>query len=319
MFRRVSLKRFFCNTNSTPGSSVNLNAGWLLALPPVIGGFAYLSSKSDSKSGSEGIRTVYIIRHGESLGNVSLENYEHFGDHNLPLTEDGKKMAANCGEFLNKYFEIKYGSINKKPPITMFVSPFTRTRQTAQGLLQTPLGNWISNVRENPQLVEQDWGLFEGHKIGVDDLADKFSENYARVQRQKDEGGRFYARFPQGESALDVVMRVDNFVGTISRDDSQDIIVVTHGVTGRALIMRLLQWPPEWFETSTNLPNCSVYMLDMDKSWHGKFIYGGFGQEGISQKVPIKKLNKHKKECEQRAMAKLQEFYGDKSIKVTDP
>ena len=36
--------------------------------------------------------------------------------------------------------------------------------------------------------------------------------------------------------------------------------------------LRLLQWPPEWFETSTNLPNCSVYMLDMDKSWKGNSI-----------------------------------------------
>ena len=69
----------------------------------------------------------YIVRHGESMGNVDLDAYRKYGDHRLPLTENGKSMARQSGEFLAKEFESKF-SEEEDPWIEMWVSPFTRTR-----------------------------------------------------------------------------------------------------------------------------------------------------------------------------------------------
>eukprot|EP00494_Astrolonche_serrata_P030234 UN30501 len=44
----------------------------------------------------------------------------------------------------------------------MWVSPFTRTRQIAISLLKGGLDAWITDCKESVQLIEQDWGLFEG-------------------------------------------------------------------------------------------------------------------------------------------------------------
>ena len=82
----------------------------------------------------------------------------------------------------------------------------------------------------------------------------------------------------------DVYARVTNFLGSVSRRKNKHIIVVTHGITGRALIMRILRHTPEWFESSVNLPNASIYRITKtlntkgNLEWHGAFTYGGFGK-----------------------------------------
>merc|ERR1712061_673931 len=113
----------------------------------------------------------------------------------------------------------------------MWVSPFTRTRETAIAMLQGGLGKWVKKVSETPFLVEQDWGLFEGRNIKADDVYEQFPDSMKRVRFQANSDGKFYARFPQGESVLDVYNRVTSFLGSLSRKRSQYTIVVTHGIT----------------------------------------------------------------------------------------
>ncbi len=62
----------------------------------------------------------YIVRHGESLGNIGLA-----ADPDAPLSPNGRAQAAFCAEFLHKEC---YGSA------LIMSSPFMRCIQTAQSI-----------------------------------------------------------------------------------------------------------------------------------------------------------------------------------------
>lgn len=46
---------------------------------------------------------IFLVRHGESLGNLSDSAYRQFGDHNVPLTEWGYRQALAAGESIAAY------------------------------------------------------------------------------------------------------------------------------------------------------------------------------------------------------------------------
>merc|ERR1712203_996302 len=89
----------------------------------------------------------------------------------------------------------------------------------------------------------------------------------------------FYARCPNGESVKDVVMRADLFIRRLLRRyvtsgyKQNTFVIVSHGITIRAIIMRWFHLGPLWYEKSTNHPNCSAYEIFREES---KFIIGGY-------------------------------------------
>lgn len=58
-----------------------------------------------------------------------------------------------------KYVELYGVPDHTKRPIRMWVSPFNRTRETAQFMLKSDLNKWVTDVREDDTLVELDWGM----------------------------------------------------------------------------------------------------------------------------------------------------------------
>ena len=85
--------------------------------------------------------------------------------------------------------------------------------------------------------------------------------------------GRFFFRFPNGESGLDVYNRATSFLSTLGRDMKQlrdmdipmedcNILVVTHGLTLRLILMRYFQLTVEEFEKSHNSNNAKLLILD---------------------------------------------------------
>eukprot|EP00466_Bigelowiella_natans_P009703 jgi/Bigna1/76402/fgenesh1_pg.41_\ len=220
--------------------------------------------------------------HGESIANVDPAAYKCMPDHKLPLTERGEKMAENAGRALDEQFKQMFGTPEKMGLCRMWVSPFKRTRQTADGILTTAAGDWIHDVKESPFLVEQDWGLFEGS--GMEDGKEKYPVEWGRMQRLREHQGKYWARMPMGESCFDVCTRVANLFETITRDrlpkwsvgrDSvENVIIVSHGVTIRAFIMMWCHLSPEWFEVNMNPPNCSIIRID-DSECKG-YVFGGY-------------------------------------------
>ena len=227
---------------------------------------------------------IFLVRHGESLGNVDHAIHRTHADHAIPLSDEGHAQAERAGQFLRGWFmdnlSLKWNAQTQTGPRLprIWVSPYLRTRLTADGMAGAlsyeragrtlPL---IRDRRENIALCEQQFGLFDG--IPDDELKSRFPEEHAHYAKQEAFEGRFWARMPMGESRWDVAIRVHQVFGTWIRDAEKhhinDLVVVTHGVTLRCIVMRWLHLPVEWVEKEPNPKNCSIRLIEdgIDKGY----------------------------------------------------
>jgi 2,3-bisphosphoglycerate-dependent phosphoglycerate mutase len=216
---------------------------------------------------------ILLVRHGESLGNVDPKIHASNADHTIPLSERGHEQAREAGRAIAKHFSER--SADDIHPARLWVSPYKRTRQTADAIQETA-GKFISDRKEHILLCEQQFGLFDG--ISDDELPKRFPQEFAYYDMQCKFEGRFWARLPQGESRFDVAKRIHQAFGTFHRDADyhgiRDIIVVCHGVTLRAFVMMWCHLPPEWFEAERNPANCAVRYIEngVDKG----YLFDGF-------------------------------------------
>ena len=231
---------------------------------------------------------IYLVRHGKSEANLNKQILLHASDHTINLADLGRRQAAEAAKFLDG--EIPY--IGKT---RVWVSPYNRTRQTAQiiydviskgrnteprstaQVIVDKLSPFLEpreckiDMREHIHLCEQQFGLFDGYLD--DELPVIFPLEHAHYQKCVDQNGQFWARMPLGESRFDVALRVHQAFGTFLRDCDRHgidrIIVVSHGVTIRAFVMQWLHLTPEWFNEEPNPRNCSVRLIDngVDKGY----------------------------------------------------
>jgi 2,3-bisphosphoglycerate-dependent phosphoglycerate mutase len=216
---------------------------------------------------------ILLVRHGESLGNVDPMIHATTADHAVPLSDRGKDQAREAGTRVAAYLEQQTGG--DRPHVRLWVSPYHRTRQTADAVMETARG-WITDRVEHILLCEQQFGLFDG--VPEDELAERFPREFGYFDMQCRFGGKFWARMPQGESRFDVAKRIHQAFGTFHRDaiehGVQNIVVICHGVTLRAFVMMWCHLSPEWFEAETNPNNCAIRVIDsgVDQG----YVFAGF-------------------------------------------
>jgi broad specificity phosphatase PhoE len=212
----------------------------------------------------------FLVRHGESAGNVDKKVHLTHADHAIPLSEKGRGQAFQAGVGLGRHF-LKTIDPDFPEKIRMWVSPYLRTQQTADelhlGIERVLAGTGVTvdiDRREHINLVEQQFGLFDG--IPDEDLAKTFPLEYAHYKKQEDFEGRFWAQMPMGESRYDVALRVHQAFGTFHRDNERHginkCIIVSHGVTLRAFVMQWLHLSPQWFEKERNPKNASIRHIE---------------------------------------------------------
>ena len=191
-------------------------------------------------------RNIFIVRHGQSEGNINKDIYKTKPDYTLELTELGRMQAFDAGRKINDL--ICTGETS-----AFYVSPFYRTRQTAFHMRKSLR---TATAIEDVRLREQEWGQ---HISGA------YNEDY---ETQRDEYGHFYWRFPNGESCADVYDRTSDFLNTLHRDFEKkhfprNVVIVTHGMTMRVLLMRWFHMTVEEFELLANPSNCGLYHLQL--------------------------------------------------------
>jgi broad specificity phosphatase PhoE len=198
---------------------------------------------------------IFLIRHGESTGNVDKTIYETTPDWKVPLTETGKAQALVAAESL--YKDISHTSLTT----AFYVSPWHRARQTAE-IIKTALENKgisIYKYHEDPRLREQDWGNCRS------------VEHNKELIKERDIQGTFFYRMETGESGADVYDRISTFFDTLHRDYEKldfpsNVVIVSHGITIRVFLMRFFHWTVEEFELLHNPKNCQIYKMQYDKS-----------------------------------------------------
>lgn len=217
------------------------------------------------------MHNIYLVRHGESVGNVDRSVYKTTPDHAITLSERGHQQAKAAGVALAELLDIPMQS-----PLRIWASPYFRTRQTAESIA-TELRPRFKGLdqREHINLCEQQFGLFDG--IPDEDLPQRFPDEHAHYALASQHEGRFWARMPLGESRFDVAVRVHQAFGTFHRDASRhgvkNLIVVCHGVTLRAFVMQWLHLPYEWFDKQPNPGNCDIYQIKGTDRDEGRYVY----------------------------------------------
>ncbi|CAM9140839.1 unnamed protein product, partial [Ectocarpus fasciculatus] len=196
-------------------------------------------------------KRIILIRHCESEGNVDSERYCEEADWRIPLSELGKEQAIEVGH--------KLKAIVGDDPLYFYCSPYLRTKQTLALAMRSLGDNPIVGAREEPRITEQQFGNFQNA-----DEMQKFKENRGAF-------GRFYYRFPDGESGLDVYNRITSFIGTLFRlwsrathdtHDNVNVVLITHGLTLRLFLMRWFRLTVQEFETSCNPHNGCIIVMD---------------------------------------------------------
>ena len=202
---------------------------------------------------------VWIVRHGESAGNVAAEAAHHEGLHEIaiatrdvdvPLSPLGEQQAAALGRW---FAAMPAG----ERPTVVLSSPYLRALRTAEqvraaGGLASPGADIVADER----LREKEFGILD--RLTRHGIAERFPEQ-AEFRRLL---GKFYHRPPGGESWCDVILRLRSALDTLSLHYREDrVLIVCHQVVVLCLRYLLEGMTEEQIlavDRASEVANCSV-------------------------------------------------------------
>lgn len=210
---------------------------------------------------------LWLVRHGESAGNVARETALLAGDHvidldvrdvDVPLSPLGEQQAAALGRWFAAMPEAA-------KPSVILTSPYLRARNTAAIVAHTAgLADDAYSLVVDERLREKEFGILDRlTKVGIE----AYHPEQAEFQRLL---GKFYHRPPDGESWCDVILRLRSAIEMISREHyGERVLLVCHSVV--VLCMRyLLEHMTEEqilaIDRTEEIANCSVTSYRYDET-----------------------------------------------------
>jgi len=154
---------------------------------------------------------IYLARHGETAWSISGQ---HTGLTDIPLTGRGEQNAASLGKRLN---ETTFSEV--------LTSPLVRARKTCD------LAGFASQAKVDPDLVEWDYGRYEGRKTD-------------EIHAEDPAWSLFRDGCPDGESLLQIGTRADRVVARLKAMTGR-VLVFSHGHFCRILAARWIGQPAE--------------------------------------------------------------------------
>lgn len=151
---------------------------------------------------------IILVRHGESQGNLDSSAYSTTADHQIPLTPRGLHQAREAGRAIRRILSSSSNNnccdcsttttttSNSNWGVYFYASPYERTRSTLRQIGRSFSRRRILGAREECRIREQDFGNFQ------------VIDRMRAVKEARERFGRFFFRFPEGESAADVFDRV---------------------------------------------------------------------------------------------------------------
>jgi broad specificity phosphatase PhoE len=170
-----------------------------------------------------GPSALWVVRHGESQGNVADAQAQTSGagrleldirDPDVPLSSTGEDQADALGRWLAELPP-------DEQPTSVLSSPFARAAATAQRAVAA--SGLDLPIRYDERLRERDFGAFDGMtRAGIID-------EYPEEARRRDLLGKFYYRPPGGESWADVALRIRSLLATEGlRHDGDRLLCFSH-------------------------------------------------------------------------------------------
>ena len=185
----------------------------------------------------------FLVRHGETQWNAE-ERVQ--GQTDVPLHETGRREAAATGRRLS---EIPFAAV--------YASDLGRTQETAAIIRGAHLAS-PPEVQTHPDLREVAYGVLEGLTWSEIRQRDK-SMNDRQFVRDLD-----FAP-PGGETFRQVLARTGRFADMLrERHANDDVLVVGHGGSLRALAVRILGLPDYAFWQLRGLRPASISIILQD-------------------------------------------------------
>ncbi|GGC20382.1 histidine phosphatase family protein [Pseudoduganella buxea] len=217
---------------------------------------------------------IWIVRHGQSAGNVAREAAEAASqllidiaerDVDVPLSELGMRQADALGEWFRAM------PPEQRPNVVLY-SPYARARSTAMAVVEKLERESLLSMVADERLREKEFGIVD--RLTPLGIADKYPE----LHEQRRHVGKFYFRPPGGESWCDVILRLRSVLDTITREyRGERVLIVGHQVIVnclRYLFERLDENGILEIDRAGDVPNCGVtaYGFDANAGKRGKLV-----------------------------------------------
>jgi broad specificity phosphatase PhoE len=210
---------------------------------------------------------LWLVRHGESAGNVARRTAMDRGDHRIaldtrdmdvPLSPLGERQSHAVGSWFVQ---------NTAAPDAILTSPYVRARRTAELLAAT--AGWQVPITEDERLREKEFGIIDAlTSAGI------VSQHPDQAEFRKSLG-KFYHRAPGGESWCDVVLRLRSVADTLRLEyTAQRVLIVCHTVVVlcfRYLLEKLTEQEVLAIDRQHNVANCSVTSYSREAMLGGKW------------------------------------------------
>jgi broad specificity phosphatase PhoE len=218
---------------------------------------------------------LWLVRHGQSAGNVARDLAHDQGDHRIqiegrdvdvPLSALGERQATALGDWFAR------GEAGARPDI-LLCSPYVRARETARrfrdaGGTLTP----DEPICADERLREKEFGILDGlTTAGIASVLPEQAE-FRRIL------GKFYHRPPGGESWCDVIFRLRSLMDTVSLHYAgRDVMIVAHQVVVlclRYVIENLSEEEILAIDRGGDVANCAIteYAFDASAGKDGNLV-----------------------------------------------
>jgi broad specificity phosphatase PhoE len=209
--------------------------------------------------------TLWVVRHGQSAGNVARDAAEAGGlsmidiaerDIDVPLSDLGREQSVALGHW--------FGDLpSARRPQVVLTSPYVRARETSRLLMEAAgLDARHVRVRIDERLREKEFGILDRLTVlGI-------HERHPELASQRKHVGKFYFRPPGGESWCDVILRLRSVLEMVAREHAGErVLVVAHQVIVncmRYLLENLEEHEILAMDRKGDVPNCGVTSYEHD-------------------------------------------------------
>ncbi len=208
---------------------------------------------------------LWLVRHGQSQGNVARDAAHEAGLHvidldirdvDVPLSDLGHRQAEAAGRWFADLPE------DQRPEV-LLASPYIRARQTAEAICNAGgLAGGAKPTIVDERLREREFGVFDG--LTTLGIRGKFPEEAAHRSKM----GKFYHRPPGGESWADVILRLRSVLNTINLHYAdRRVLVVCHQVVVlcmRYILDELSEGQILAIDKQADILNCGICAYDFE-------------------------------------------------------
>lgn len=216
---------------------------------------------------------LWLVRHGQSQGNVARDAADESGAHEIdidlrdvdvPLSNLGVEQAKAAGRW---FAALPRG----KRPELILASPYVRAKQTAAIICEEgALSGGPAQTIIDERLREREFGIFD--RLTGAGIRHRFPDEAAHRRRL----GKFYHRPPGGESWADVILRLRSMLNTINLHYcDRRVLVVCHQVVVlcfRYILEKLDEAEILDIDKQAEILNCGIAAYDFEHDPEGVCI-----------------------------------------------